>query len=577
MHNLKFDRQFFKDFWNLLKPYWLSEEKYFAFGLLTLNILCVIGEVRASVAINNFSKNFYDALQTFNTAVLVSSLKQFIFILIALIIVVGYATYFNGLICIRWRRWLTKNYLKEWLGNHKHYRMQLTGNHVDNPDQRISEDLDQFPTATLSAFFLIFHSSLSLITFGVILWNLSGRLTIPIGSINITISGYLLWSAMLYAAIGTWITSLIGKKLAALNYKQQLYNADFRYSLVRFRESSEQIALYRGEENENKKFQDIFQNIFSNFINTLKVSRQLTFFKNGYNTVSFVFGLTIALPLYLQKKIQLGEVMQISGAFSVVIGAFSIFVSSFSFFAEWRAVIYRLTEFKKSMQSPSANQSKISIDSHESGDIILRDFILTLPNGKLLNEKNNYILRRGERYLVSGPSGVGKSTFLRAIAGLWPHGEGFIFIPKNLTTLFLPQKPYLPLGTLKDVLTYPGNKKFNDDVVVEAMQFCHLQKFQNELNIVRNWTKELSLGEQQLIAFCRIFLHQPQILFLDEATSALDEMTENDLYEKVINLIPNTTIISVGHRNSLNKHHNDFIHFSNNQSMNKIVTESLSI
>lgn len=572
MHILKFDKKFFRDFWNLLKPFWVSEEKYFALSCLMGTILCIIGEVRANVAINNFSKNFYDSLQTFNKDVLLGSLYQFVLILIAYIFMAAYAAYFQGLISIRWRRWLTKNYLTKWLDNHNHYRLQIYGNNIDNPDQRISEDLESFAAATLSAFFLVFKSTLTLVTFGVILWNLSGNMVIPMGAVKMTIPGYLLWCAVLYALVGTWITSWIGNKLAALNYRQQQYNADLRYSLVRLRESSEQVALYRGEEVEKNKFYRVFDNIFSNFISMLKVNRKLIFFNNGYSTVSFIFGLTIALPLYLQKKVQLGGVMQISGAFGVVISAISIFVKEFGFFAEWRAVIYRLTEFNKSMSNLKTHDD-LSINKHPHGDVLINNLNLSLPNEQILLRNLNMKILPGERYLLTGSSGTGKSTFLRALAGLWPYGKGQIYLPENARVLFLPQKPYLPQGTLKDSLLYPENINTSDEHIAKMLQLCHLQKFQNNLHEIKNWSKELSLGEQQLIAFCRIFLYQPDIIFLDEATSALDEKMEADLYKQLIERLPETTVISIGHRETLNKFHQHTVNFADVSLQSKIINE----
>ena len=281
-----------------------------------------------------------------------TALLHFGVIVTVLVLAFGYTFYFNALLGARWRRWLTKNYLKKWLHNHTHYRMQLLNN-VDNPDQRISEDLEQFPDATLSVFSTIFQSSLTLITFGYMLWGLSGNLSIPIGSYTLVITGYFLWGALLYAILGTWVVGWIGKKLAGLDYQSQYFNADFRFSLVRLREASEQIALYRGEPTEINKFDTLFSRIFKNYLTRIALRKRLMFFTNGYDTTASLLGIFIALPLYLQKKIQMGGMMQISSAFGQVISASAVLINGFTLFAEWRAVIHRLTEFNKSMEASS--------------------------------------------------------------------------------------------------------------------------------------------------------------------------------------------------------------------------------
>lgn len=522
--NLKFDASFFRNFLRLLTPYWTSEEKWSAFGLLTLNVVCIIIGVRATVALNNFHRDFFDALQNFNKPALITALIHFAVIAATLLLSYGYAFYFNGILSIRWRQWLTKTYLKKWLENHNHYRMQLTKNNVDNPDQRISEDLERFPDATLSVFFLILQSVLLLLSFSLILWNLSGNLSIPIGSWHVVIPGYLFWSALLYAVFGTFITGRIGKKLAPLDYQQQFFNADFRFSLIRLRESSEEVALYRGETAENAKFTDLFGRIFKNFMHTIALKKYLTFFTNGYNTTANLLGVCLALPFYLQKKLQLGGLMQISGAFGSVITAFSMAIDGFSLLAEWKAVVFRLNEFMLSIEKSSQTEHcKIIIHKENQNHIVVKNLSLSLPDGQVLLEDIHLTLHAGGSFLLMGPSGLGKSTFLRALAGLWPYGEGQIILPKDQKIFFLPQKPYLPLGTLEHALLYPGHQAIEAQKLYDILELCHLTKLQSLLHEVKNWTKELSLGEQQLIAFARIFLNKPDVIFLDEATSALDE------------------------------------------------------
>ena len=553
--HLKFDKQFARDFWRLLKPYWKSEEKWSAWGLLSLNIVFTIAQVRASVALNGLNRDFFNAMQTFNTSALLTALWQIVAIIAVILICFGYGFYFNQLLSVRWRRWLTKNYLKRWLADHTHYHLRVLNHNIDNPDQRISEDLDEFPSTTLGLFFMVFQSTLTLASFGYILWGLSGSLTIPMGSIHLVIPGYLCLAALLYALLGTWVTSSIGKKLSRLNYQLQQYNADFRFSLVRLREASEQVALCRGEAVEDGKFHKLFSKIFNNYVDMAEVKKRLMFFINGYANTASIFGLVISLPMYFAKKIQLGVVVQISGAFSAVIGALSIVVENFSAFASWRSVIHRLAEFNRSMDSLSQSSSKITVREHGSQDIVIDKLNLVTPDGRILMQEINLVFGAGQTTLLSGATGLGKSTFLRAMAGIWPYGEGQIHLPQDANIMFLPQKPYLPLGSLREVLLYPNHANESDEVLDELLALCGLKKLQHRLDENENWAHELSLGEQQLIAFARIFLNKPDVVFLDESTSALDEEMELKMYEKLRICLPNATIISVGHRSSLQKFH----------------------
>jgi putative ATP-binding cassette transporter len=532
---LRFDKQFVRHFWQLLKPYWASSEKYTALKLFFMNALCVIVEVRARVSINQFSNDFYNALQTFDRAALMTSLIHFTVILTVLLIATGYSVYFTGMLCLRWRQWMTENFIQKWLQNHSHYHMRWLDKKMDNPDQRISEDLQKFSDLTVSLFFQFFYALLIVIVFGYILCHFSF---------------YLFFAALIYAVLGSWVMSWIGKKLSALDYQQQQYNADFRFALVNLRETSEQVSLWKSEHSEKNRFNFLFQNIFQNYKNMLVVKRSLTFFNNGYNTASFLFGMTAALPLYLRKKIQLGGLMQISGAFSYVIGSFSLFVNSFNDFAEWRAVIYRLTEFENAMLTAKAN-SYLEIKHHEDDSIILKDVSVFLPDNQILFEKFNFRFEKAKKYFMTGPSGMGKSTLLKTIAGLWPHAEGKIFFPSNAKILFCPQKSIIPIGSFKDAITYSLNENFSDSHLEKILKLCKLEKFISKLYEINDYSKILSEGEQQLIAFARIFLHNPDFVFLDEANSLLDEKTERELYEALRNEFPEMTIISVSHRVSL--------------------------
>lgn len=563
--NLKFDRLFFQDVWRLLKPYWVSEEKWPAYLLLTLIIACVSIQVMTSLAFNQFQREFFDALQNFNTPLIGHLLLRYAMLLAIFVLTIGYNSYFVGLLSVRWRRWMTNHYLTDWLSQHTYYRMQVMNKNVDNPDQRISEDLDSFPSTAVSIFTNLLSSVLMLIVFGIVLWRLSGNLHVPVGTHRFfVIPGYLVWSALLYAIIGSGLMIFIGRILANLNYLQQRYNADFRFGMARLREVSEQVAIYHGEKVEKHKFQELFKRVFKNFVNIIKVQKRLMFFQNGYTAASFVVGLTAALPLFLAKKIQIGGMMQISQAFGYVLDSFSVFISLFTTFASWRSVIFRLTEFTHAMNETKtlSAASKIQVDEHAQENLMVRDLDLSLPDGTPLLQHINIMVAPGEMVLLTGQSGVGKSTLLRALAGIWPYGHGKILLPKGKSLLFLPQKPYLPIASLRDALFYPGiTSSVDDNGLRKILTACGLEKFQTELEVVRNWAQELSLGEQQLIGFARVFLQKPDWLFLDEATSALDEKTEIKIYQALREYLPNITVLSVGHRSSLGQFHVRTIEF----------------
>lgn len=571
----KFDRKFFGDFWRLLKPYWASEEKWIAIALLVSMIACIIIQVRANVEINQFFKDFFDAVQNFNVPVLIHSSIKFLILVTIAILAFGLTVYFGGLLTIRWRRWLTKNFMAHWLSHHNIYAMQVLHKNVDNPDQRISEDLESFPATSLSIFSNLLNSILTLGAFGYILWNLSGTLRIPIGATHhILIPGYMCFVTLIYAIVGTLLTVKIGKRLPGLNYQQQYFNADFRFGLVRVRESSEQIAFYRGEHVEDIKLKNLFTRIYDNYINIIKVQRNLTFFQNGYQLFSYLLSYLIGIPLYFAKKVQMGGIIQISIAFRYVLDAFSVFINSFIDIANWRAIIFRLTEFKEHINEARRSWIATPIDLHYSpnANLTVENLNLTLPNGTPLLNNLQLEVVPGDKLLITGPTGAGKSTLLRALAGIWPYGTGQILIPQqNVKTLFLPQKPYLPLGSLRDALAYPlPASSASEEECTAVLKLCGLEKFQSSLNTVHHWAHELSLGEQQLIAFARIFIQKPMWIFFDESTSALDEPTETKMYEILNQQLPFATVISVGHRTSLQQFHSRILEIP------KIVNEIIN-
>lgn len=548
---------FLKSSWILIREYWLSEEKWRARGLTAVIVTLNLAHVYILVLINKWYNRFYNALQGFDKEEFFSALGEFSLLAGIFIIVAVYQLYLQQMLEIKWRRWLTKRYLDNWLQNRTYYRLQLIDNNTDNPDQRISEDLRLFTNYTLRLSLGLLKAIVTLVSFIAILWQLSGTLTVPIGSTELTISGYMVWVAIIYAIVGTWLTHKIGKPLTKLNFDQQRYEADFRFSLIRLRENSESIAFYGGEFQEGQSFKQRFGSVLDNFWQIMKRQKQLTWFTSSYGQIAIIFPILVAAPRYFAKEIQLGGLLQTSSAFGKVQDSLSFFVDSYPLLAEWKSVVDRLTGFVNNMQkvrempASGANIEKATVPA-----LTVSGLSIYLPDGRQLLSELNLSMSDGVSLLVAGPSGSGKSTLLRALSGLWPYATGKITLPETKEFLFLPQKSYLPLGTLREVLLYPGVKQqIADEDIYAAMSLCKLDWLKGQLDGVEDWSHVLSLGEQQRIGFVRVLMQKPKWLFMDEATSALDEPTERALYTMLKERLPDMAMISVGHRGTLNSYH----------------------
>lgn len=542
--------------WRIAIPYFRSDDKLAGRILLAAVIAIELSLVAIEVLVNQWQNRFYNALQEHNWDGFVREIWIFVGLASAFVALAVYQLYLNQWLQIRWRQWLTRHYLGEWLEEANHYRMQLSGEAADNPDQRISDDIKMFVDQTLTIFIGLLSSIVTLFSFVVILWGLSEAAPLHLFGTELFIPGYLVWGALVYAVCGTALTHWIGSPLVNLNFEQQQYEADFRFNLVRVRENSEQIALLKGESTESERLLDRFGRVAENWYGIMSRTKRLTAFTASYSQAAVIFPYVLVAPTYFAGKMQLGGMMQTASAFGSVQRALSFFVSIYRSMAEWRSIVARLDGFEQSIASAARlrqSKSSIGVLAPEGGDDIgLEQLLVKLPNGAPLVAADGFRIRTGERLLVTGPSGAGKSTLFRAIAGVWPFGTGTVFIPEQATLMMLPQRPYFPVGRLADAIVYPAEGgAFAQDRLREVLTAVGLPRLAERLDEEDHWNRTLSLGEQQRLGLARALLHAPDFLFLDEATASLDEPSEAQLYRLLEEKLPFTTIVSIGHRSTL--------------------------
>lgn len=574
MQRFNLTRQFFRDVWYLTKSYWQSEEKKKAFFLLGCIIALALGVVYMLVLLNQWNNSFYSALQNYDAKKIFDELIHFSWLAAIYILLAVYSYYLQQTLILNWRRWLTTRFIDIWLQNKTYYNLQMFGKDTDNPDQRISEDVRQFVEMTLSFGIGILKAFCTFASFVVILYNLSGSLSFTFMGKTWTINGYMLWASLLYSVIGTYITHIVGRKLVKINFIQQKYEADFRFSMIRLRESAESVAFYRGEAQEGSVFKQRFKMLLDNFWKLVNKQKQLVFLNSGYSQIAIIFPFVVAMNRYLTKEVTLGGLMQVASAFGRVQDSLSYFVDMYSSIAQWQAVVMRLTYFGRHMHEVSQQAERFHVERFAAADVVeVNNMQINLPDGKPLLENISFTLHPGYNVLIKGVSGSGKSTLLRAISGIWPFVDGKIFLPERDKLMFIPQKPYLPLGTLRAALNYPGNKPIDDTELIYLMDLCQIGYLKDKLDLEADWSHVLSVGEQQRLAFVRAHIQQPQWLFLDEATSALDEDTEATMYSLLQERLQQTTVVSVGHRSTLNKYHELVLRL--NKSTRQVTLEKL--
>jgi vitamin B12/bleomycin/antimicrobial peptide transport system ATP-binding/permease protein len=573
MQRIAAARAFFRKLWALARPYWFAQERqrlefwgfaislkeaWIARGLLLTIITLSVLSVYMAKLLNDWNARFFNALQDKNAEAFWAELVYWIVLAAIFITVAIYRLYLTQFLTMRWRRWLSDVYFRDWLSDRTYYRLEVINpGSTDNPEQRIEQDVERFATQTLNLTVNLLLQVMTLVTFAAVLWGLSGSFLLPIFG-GIAIPGYMMWAAILYALLGSWLTYRIGRPLVRVNFDLERYNADFRYRMTRIRENAESIALYRGEADEERSLSGAFGRIYATWLDFMKYTKRLTGLTAFYGQAASVFPYVVAAPQYFAGQIPLGVLTQTAGAFAEVQGSLSWFIDSYAQLAAWKATLDRLTGFRDAIaKAKTAARTEHAFDREDSPrGMVIEDVDVRLPNGQVLIEDVNLTVEQGDAVLVRGASGSGKTTLFRVLAGLWPFGRGRVALPKDARILFLPQKPYLPLGTLREVLSYPeATEQYSEAACREVLETCGLSHLATRLGETNNWSVILSGGEQQRLAFARALLYQPNWLFLDEATSALDEEAERRMYELVRERLPGATVLSIAHRATAFEHH----------------------
>ena len=544
---------FIRALFHLTARYWKSEEKKSAFLYLFGIIGLTIAAVYMTLLLNDWFNEFYSALQNYDADAVYHGLIRFTGLAFAHIAFAVYAYYLQQTLALRWRRWLTREYLARWTEKDMYYRMEMFSESADNPDQRISEDINLFTARTLSFAAGLLKSITTIVCFIFVLWSLSEPLAFTVGGEEIHIYGYLVWTALAYSIVGTWITHKVGHRLVALNFVQQKLEADFRYAMVRLRETAESVAFYEGASRERSILGNRFHKLIANTFYIIKKQKQLSWLTNSYGQIAIIFPFVVAAPRYLSKSISLGGLMQVANCFGKVQDAMSYFVDVYSSLAEWQSCVDRLLSFDEHMQRLEAEKKSGALTRAEGEVLALQGVHISLPDGRVILRNMTAEIHAGEKVIIKGPSGKGKSTLLRVLAGFWPYAEGAMTLPKKEETMFIPQRPYMPMGTLLEAAAYPESEA-DRDALEKLFADCGLSHFIPMLDKEGDWSHILSLGEQQKLAFVRIFLRRPRWVFLDEATSAMDEETERTLYSRLVQ-ISGITVVSVGHRSTLDAWH----------------------
>jgi putative ATP-binding cassette transporter len=558
--------RFFHQVGRLAAPYFASDEKVKAWGLLAAIVALNLGTVYIAVLFNDWNRLFYDALQEKNATVYWAQLGRFTYLAFAMIVVVVYKFYLTQMLELRWRQWMTNRTLKRWTEHHAFYQLELArfnsnhdtssatiANPPDNPDQRIAQDIRLFTTQSVDLSMGLLNAMVTLVSFVGILWGLSGPFSFSLGGQVIDIPGYMVWMALIYCLVGSVLSHYIGRPLIELNFQQEKVEANFRHHLVRVREYSEAIALDRGGPVERGQLNLRFGDVLANYLSVIKAQKRLIWFQSFFGQAAIIFPFLVAAPRFFSGAIQLGQLMQISSAFGKVQDSLSWFVDNYDSLASWRATTNRLISFDDSL---SQIEAAPPVTIEDSSSVSATDLQLALPNGEPLLNAASLVLSPGDTVLVKGASGSGKSTLLRAFAGIWPFTRGRLAMPADC--MFIPQKPYIGQGSLRAALAYPERSDhYTEAALKQALRDAFLPHLVEQLDREDAWSQKLSGGEQQRLAIARVFLKQPRWLFADEATSALDLPTQAAVYQRLVAMVKANggALVSISHQPEIAQWH----------------------
>lgn len=555
-------REVLKRIWKIAMPYWAySKERWGSLILLAVNIFVMVFQTRVGVRSTIWNRDWLNAFQTYDAQMWKQQIVVFLLIGAANTFTSQLNSYIQSWIQIRWRRWMTARYVNYWLEGSTHYRMQLTGNETDNPDQRIAEDIGQFISYTWLYSFSFVQNIINLVTYAMMLYDLSLTIPLMLGGKDWSFPGYFLVISVIWAAVETLITHLVGKPLARLQYDQQMYAANYRFALVRVRECSEQIALLRGEDVEHGRLMKIFGDVV---VNQFRLMGRNLFYGAVQGIMGYVdaMGYTFLLGpsyFYYGAISGYGVFQQIATAFLNVVTCLKWFVTNYSTLAIFVAVIDRLYAFNNNYNRTIdiVENSKIKLEEGDEDQIVIKHLDVELPTGKLQISANDVTIKHGEKVLIKGRTGAGKTTVFRVLSGIWPFGDGEIVLPKGKKVIVLPQKPYFPIGSLADAITYPEPAgTYSREDMVKALQLVGMADYAARLDEEGHWNMMCSGGEQQRLAIARALLYKPDYMFFDEATASMDEPSEMELYTMLNEEMADATIISIGHRSSLAQFHN---------------------
>jgi putative ATP-binding cassette transporter len=544
-------RQLARALWRLIRIYWTSPDARRGGLLLAGALAFEFGAVQATVRVSESQRQAVEALEGRDANAFLLAVGLFLGLLLLTVVVSSLRMYLRQLVENRWRRGLTGDFLERWIGGQAYGQTQLHPGAIDNPDQRIAEDIRDFVASALGLSLSLVSAIATLIAFGGLLWTLSSGWMIPIGGGQRQVPGLLLWVAVAFSILSMWLTHLFGRRLVPINNDRLRYEADFRYGLVRFRDHVEEVALARGESVERLGAVERFRRVYDVFLQLIRAELQLAILTGTLGQLSGLVPLLLGAPSYFAGLVTLGLIVQTRIAYDQVSGALSWFVNAYREIARWRANIERLAALMGVLDDTAAElaRAEIRVESVEPAAIRLVDLRLEAPGGRALIECPAAEVAAGERIALVGGSWRGKTTLFRSLAGIWPFGRGRIERPARERMLFLSQRPYLPLGTLRSALCYPDPEgRFDDTRLREVLAQVGIAHLAARLDEVAPWEQQLSGHEQQLLAFARALLQQPEWLLLDEATSGLDEPTEWQLYAALLEQLPRTAVIAAGLR-----------------------------